>query len=146
MMKKTNNINLGLLVLTFLVLSSTETLAEEIQIKKIIQIESSGDPLAWNRGEDARGLMQIRSGALADWNRLHRTDRHTKDDLWDPQINVKIGSWYINVCIPRYLRHFNIPDTYQNRIVAYNAGIGTLRKGKKLTQTTKDYIRKYKND
>ena len=140
----------------------------EIDISKIIQIESSGNPNAYNKSSGAIGLMQITPVCLEDWNtfksgkmygeiaRCNKNDcenytlfeYYNLGDLYNPTINVKIGTWYINERIPQMLEAFDIPDTVENRLIAYNFGVGNLRKylegEKKLPKETKNYILKYK--
>jgi len=103
----------------------------------IIQVESSGNPLATS-AMDARGLMQITEPALKDYNTYH-TDTYTMDDMYDEAKNKAVGGWYYNKQIPKYLKHFKIKDTTENRLWSYNAGIGNVVKGIK-PQETIDYI------
>lgn len=121
----------------------------DIITDKIINIESAGNPNAYNKRSGAMGLMQIMpNGALADWNTINRDSRHTPDQMNDPQINSKIGTWYLNERIPQMMQSMNLPDSVDNRLIAYNAGIGNLRKilaGKmQMPKETSDYIKKYR--
>ena len=103
--------------------------------------ESGGFALAWNVKEDARGLYQIRKTVLVDYNKRHHTAL-TMNDLWNPDTNYKVAIWYTSVRIPQMLRHFHLPVTTENLIIAYNAGINNARKHR-IPKTTKDYLRKY---
>ena len=170
--------------------------AEEIDINKIIQIESSGNPHAYNKNSGCIGLMQINpKGALADWNYKEKKESdkiikaHEKEwekynkcqdeelnnlsgvgvyysacfipalpfglfsiktyelaDLYNPKINVEIGTWYINKRIPQMIKAYGLEDTIEYRLIAYNWGIGNLLKHlkKPLPKETRDYIRKYR--
>ncbi len=129
--------------------------AEEIDINKIIQIESSGNPHAYNKRSGAIGLMQITPICLEEWNnpeilRKRGESRNTVFlvDLYCGAINVYIGTWYINERIPQMLKAYGLEDTIEYRLIAYNWGIGNLLKHLKgkypLPKETRDYIRKYK--
>ena len=86
-------------------------------IAGLIQVESSGDPLAWNLDSDARGLMQV----------LHAS--------FEPVINVRIGvsmfgSWQ---------NQFGSRDL---ALAAYNAGSGAVQQygGIPPFRETRDYV------
>jgi len=60
----------------------------------------------------------------------------------------------MNTNIPRMLSYFNIPDTIETRLAAYNWGIGNLKKSyakhgndwiNYAPQETQNYISKYTN-
>jgi hypothetical protein len=150
-----------------------ELLPVEVDISAIISIESSGDPYAYNKGSGCIGLMQINpKGALADWNESSgRTNAeyfmpaghyppmafstsfkiYNAGDMYDPVKNVEVGTWYITEKIPQYLKSYGIKDTIEHRILAYNWGIGKLRKWykagsnyKDLPKESRDYIKKYR--
>ena len=122
----------------------------EISIPAIIQIESGGDPEAYNPASGAIGLMQITPICLEDY-----FEQETKGavlgvmtaKLYNPEINKKVGTWYLNERIPELLKAYGIEDIVANRLISYNAGIGVLRQylaGKReLPNETKDYLRKY---
>lgn len=117
----------------------------KVNIMKIAKIESNFNTHAVNLKEGSRGLCQIRAkGALADWNSCHKDEQYTADDLFDREINLKIAEWYINVRIPSYIRHYHRPDTIENRLVAYNAGIRYVKDNIPIPNSTKRYIEKYK--
>lgn len=114
----------------------------DVDIDTIIQIESSGNPNAYNKGSQARGLMQITPICLKEYNSFNRASFNLSD-LFVPEINIKIGTWYINKRIPQMLRYYKIEDTINNRLIAYNFGIGNLKNGVPLPKETRDYIKKY---
>jgi hypothetical protein len=124
-----------------------------IDVYRIVEIESSGNPLARNRRSGARGLMQIMEGT---WNEI--TNRLGYDwsfnEAYDAEKNMTIGNYYMNTEIPRLLSHFNIPDTIETRLAAYNWGIGNLNDIYKrygegwinhIPSETENYIKKYRN-
>lgn len=116
--------------------------ADEIDLNKIMMIESSGNPLAWRKADDSRGLYQVTPICLKEFNNFH-SKKYTKNDLWSPAINREIAEWYLTVRIPQMLKHYKIPDTVNNRLIAYNSGISCLVKNKPLPKITKRYIEKY---
>jgi len=120
-----------------------EPLPATINMYKIMMIESSGDPLAWNREDDSRGLYQITPICLEEWNIWHAGGRYTEHDLWDPIINKKIASWYMNVRIPEMIIFWDKEDTVRNRLIAYNAGISYVAFDKELPKITNNYLKKY---
>jgi hypothetical protein len=66
-------------------------------IAAVMTMESDGDPLAWNSGSDARGLMQVLHGP------------------WDPRANVDIGARMLS----KFLSEF---QDLTLALAAYNAG------------------------
>lgn len=132
---------LGVVAFWFLVFSAIVH-AEEIDLNKIAMIESSGNPLAWNKKDDSRGTFQITPICLKEFNNFHPNTQYTMDDLWDEAINREIADWYLNVRIPQMLRYYKIEDTTKNRIFAYNAGIKAVIDNR-VPEITKAYFKKY---
>lgn len=116
-----------------------------INLEIIKQIESSGNPRAYNNSSGARGLYQITDICRRDYNKM-TGEQITPDQLFDAQVNERIAAWYINKRIPQMLRHYGKPVTIKNVLTAYNAGISCVVRGKPLPQETVEYIRKYKNN
>lgn len=115
-----------------------------VDLQKIFQIESSLNPRAVNNNSGARGLGQITPIVLKEWNNMNPTDQHLSDELFDPSTNAKISGWYMNKRIPQMIKHYGLEDNIDNRLAAYNAGIGTVKNGGPLPTETVNYIRKYK--
>lgn len=80
---------------------------------------------------DARGLMQVTPIALRDYNSRNGTS-YKESDLYDDEINVKIGCWTLNRQ-KRYIGSENISEC----IIAYNSGAKNFKKNKS------DYLAKY---
>jgi len=118
----------------------------DVDMQKIASIESSNNPRAENIRTGARGLTQI---VRSTWEEV--VDKMGKDWSWDDAFdadkNLAVGSYYMNTEIPRLLRHYNIEDTVKNRLVAYNWGVGNLKKIgiENAPQETIDYIEKYES-
>ncbi len=117
-------------------------------IKAIIAVESTEDPSAVSK-KGAVGLMQIMpDGALIDYNSRHKTS-YSKEDLYNPLINRKIGEWYFYVRLPEIMVSKRIPVTIGNALRSYNGGAENIRvwleqgaDPEKLSDETKDYPEK----
>ncbi len=90
-------------------------------VAAIINVESSFDKDALS-SKEARGLMQI-SPTTGQWaaESLSLED-FTLDMLFDPDVNVMIGTWYINMLS----NEFN--NNLQLMLAAYNGGSGNVNK------------------
>ncbi len=132
------------LVITGLVLFLFSQLARAdiVDMRIIQQIESAGNPSAFNRASGARGLYQITPIVLQEWNNFHPKNKHTLSDLFNAGINEQIAAWYIYNRIPQLLQYFHKPITVVNVIKSYNAGIRSVRNSY-TPEETKKYIAKY---
>ena len=116
--------------------------AEVVDMKIIAQIESSNNPLAYNRHSQAVGLYQITPICLNDYNLTHKTC-YELTDLLSPKFNYAVAYWYLNFRIPQMLKAHKLPVTLETTLWAYNAGVGRVLRGEKPKET-KNYILKYK--
>ena len=99
--------------------------AEEYQmdplvIYAVIRTESGFDENA-ESNVGARGLMQITEETFA-WIKLKIAPNEslTFDDLWDPQVNIRFGSYYLDCCLERY------GGDLATASAAYHSGWGTV--------------------
>ena len=124
-----------------------------IDINKIIQIESSGNPNAVS-GVGATGIMQIMPKT---WKEMVKKmgKNYSISDMKNREKNIEVGTYYMNEEIPRLLSSYNIPDSIETRLAAYNWGIGALNqayqsKGDNWLESapteTKNYIQKYRRN
>jgi len=123
-----------------------QVLGNKVDMSVIKQIESSGNPNAYNKGSQAIGLYQITPIVLEEWNNYHPNDKHESDDLYTGEINKKIAEWYMMKRIPQMIKHYGKEDSIQNRLIAYNAGIKYVKDGvsvDKLPDETQGYLEKY---
>jgi len=124
-----------------------------INLDKIVQIESSGGINNWNKNSRARGPYQFLERT---WNEIVGK-MGTNWDWWNGSMDIdksrQVADYYFNKEIPRLLNYFKIPDTIETRIASYDWGIGNLKNtyeeyGEKwlenAPQETKDYIVKYR--
>lgn len=66
----------------------------EIVFEAVCQIESNGNPLAYNSDEGAVGIVQIRKIKLDDYNRLTGSNiKH--DDCFSVEISKEIFLWHM---------------------------------------------------
>lgn len=121
-----------------------------INMTRIAMIESSGNPKAWNKRTDARGMYQIRKIVVDDYNQYHE-DKIFFNQMFDKSVNEHVASWYLSNRIPSMLRYFKIPTNELTIIAAYNWGIGNVKKWyrnggqfESLPTETQNYYRKYK--
>jgi len=131
------------------------TWAHPIDMDALAQIESSGNPQAWNKSSDARGMYQITPIVL----RQFMDDPHAKvimtnesylpisklnkDSLFMPEINRHVADYYLDWLDARI-------ESTDEICIAWNWGIGKLRKWqrngskfKKLPKETQNFIKKY---
>lgn len=98
----------------------------KIDLNRIAEIESSGDPKATGAAGE-RGLCQIMPATWSDVTREMGVD-WSFDEAWDPKKNLAVADWYLHVTLPRYLKHYDIPDTSSARLAAFNYGIGNINR------------------
>jgi hypothetical protein len=126
----------------------------DIDVKKIIQMESSGRPKAVSP-VGAAGLMQVMPATWEDIaNKIGKYQGFEKYKF-DETANVAIGSYYMNKEIPRLLKAMGLPDTIDMRLAAYNYGVGNVKKVYKqhgdkwrehLPTETANYLKKYRGE
>jgi soluble lytic murein transglycosylase-like protein len=114
----------------------------EVDLKIIASIESNNNANAFNKSSGAVGMYQITQPALSDFNKAHKR-QYQLSEMFDPLKAEIVARWYLNSKIPAYLRHYGIADTLENRLWAYNAGIGRVKQGI-MPRETKEYIKRYK--
>lgn len=130
--------------------------ADEIDnlVPAIIQVESSGNPHAFNHKSSCRGLMQISEIVLLEYNReadcegtICYCEKTVYDiqDLYEPEINKEIGTWYLKRLRDHYLKeHY----TLETLLASYSWGIGHVLKVnyeyKRFPKSVKRYIQKVK--
>lgn len=94
-------------------------------INAIIIVESGGDSNAIGDNGNSIGLMQLSlSGAYSEYNLIYGP-YYTPKDLYNPEINMKIGRWYLKRLKNHYLKeHY----TVENLLASWNWGIGNVHR------------------
>ena len=144
-----DNTTLAILVIIFLIVFFTMDIClanDRVDMKRVMQIESSGNPNAYNPHTKATGLYQLTPVVVADYNDHYKTDLKIHQ-LYDPELNTAIAYWYMNQRIQHFLNHYEIKDTIENRLIAWHDGIGNLRKYIKkergLGKEMQGFLKKY---
>lgn len=127
-----------LFILIIMAFTATINAQASIDINRIAMIESSGNINAIGDNGKAIGLYQLHAPVVKDYNLKHGT-AYSHKQMHDKVISSKVCDWYLNVEIPRLLKHYKKAVTTDNVLTAYNIGIGAVLKGKKAVK----YINKY---
>lgn len=110
-----------------------------ISMEAIKEIESGGNQKAYNKYSKATGLYQITPICLKHFNEVNKTS-WKMDDMYDPKKNERVAVWYFS-----WLERQGLNE--EEQIIAYNMGIGNLRKWqagmKTLPTETVHYLKKY---
>ena len=88
-------------------------------VKAVIYQESKFD--ARVRGTSGEiGLMQIMPhGAAVDWARHYKLENVREGLLFNPELNIEIGTWYLSQALKRW---HNYKDAKELALCQYNAG------------------------
>ena len=97
----------------------------------LICIESSFDNTTIS-SKGAVGLMQILP-STAEWLCELNNIEYNDDKLTDPEFNINLGCYYLNLLIKKF-------DNVDTAIVAYNAGEGTVKNWLKSEEYSNDGI------
>jgi soluble lytic murein transglycosylase-like protein len=97
-------------------------------IAAVIKCESDWNHRARSKA-NARGLMQVLPQTA--W----RTFGVRSENLWDPAINISVGTAYLRLLANRY------NGNTLNVIAAYNAGPTRVDRRQKLPRETRGYVR-----
>lgn len=87
-------------------------------LKAVIRQESGFNPDARGAAGE-RGLMQIMPGAAQDWQTHQHRTLPTIEALFDPQLNLEIGAWYLGRALQQWSAH---PEREKLALLQYNAG------------------------
>ncbi|AFS78006.1 lytic transglycosylase-like protein [Gottschalkia acidurici 9a] len=110
---------------------SKEYNIDPLFVASIIKVESKFDKDAQSI-KNARGLMQIAS-ITGEWAAKEIGIENYNDDLlYDPEVNIRIGCWYID----KLRKQFN--NNLQLVVAAYNGGSGNVSKWLKDERYSED--------
>ena len=93
---------------------------EPAYVAAVILAESSYDPHAVS-SSNAQGLMQLLP-STAEWIAGKFDETYTEGDLFDPDVNLRYGCWYLGFLMKRYNGDKRLSSA------AYHAGQGTVDK------------------
>lgn len=99
--------------------NATKYNLEPYLIASVINVESGYNPKA-KSSADAIGLMQIIPSTASYVSSLYKINFQNQDDLFNPEINIEIGSAYL-----RYL--LNKFEDLETALASYNAGETVVR-------------------
>lgn len=93
---------------------------DPLMLYAFIRTESNFNPKA-DSDAGARGLMQI-TEVTFDWikTKIAPTEDLTFEDLYDPETNIRFGSYFVSYCLLRY------QDDLSTAAAAYHSGWGTV--------------------
>lgn len=100
-----------------------ETYADEYDLDPylvyaIIKVESGFDPEAKSKA-GAMGLMQVMEETAIECNEKAGFGYNIPEDLSDPEVNIRIGCYYLNSL-------YNIYGDMKLAVTAYNGGTGNV--------------------
>jgi len=89
-------------------------------IRALIWRESRFLPLT-HGSADERGLMQVQPAVGEDWAKAKKIPNFNADDLYDPRINITVGTWHLARSM-RLWSQANVDDPIPFALAEYNAG------------------------
>ena len=103
----------------FVLKYSKEYDVDPVLIFSVIKVESNFQPRATSN-VGARGLMQLMSDAY-DWVKFRLDDdSESFEDMYDPETNIKYGSYYLSFLMERYDGSIDLTAA------AYHCGMGQV--------------------
>ena len=88
-------------------------------IRALIWRESRFNPLTHGAAADEHGLMQVTPEVGQMWAKANKISHFEDDQLYDPVINIRVGTWYLNRAIKRWSQ---TDDPVTFALAEYNAG------------------------
>jgi soluble lytic murein transglycosylase-like protein len=93
-------------------------------MRALVHGESGGDSQKENPVSHAAGLLQITDIVRRDWNGSHPDAPVGRADLFDPEINVRIGAALLNRIVQTYRRHRTLQPDWSSRRYAELVALG----------------------
>jgi len=93
-------------------------------IRALVHGESGGDSQKENPASHAAGLLQITEIVRQDWNAAHPDAPVSRDQLFDPEINIRIGAALLNRIVQVYGHHRTLRPDWQSRRYAELVALG----------------------
>ncbi len=97
---------------------------DPLLIKAMVWHESRFRPLA--QGKDGEiGLMQVKMDVVRDWAKARGMKTPRRTDVFDPYVNIEIGTWYFARAFRKWSRSSH---ALLLALGEYNAGPGRVRR------------------
>jgi len=93
-------------------------------IRALVHSESGGDSQKENSASHAAGLLQITEIVRKDWNSSHPDAPVSREQLFDPEINVRLGAALLNRIVQVYGHHPTLRPDWQSRRYAELVALG----------------------
>jgi len=93
-------------------------------IRALVHSESGGDSQKENPASHAAGLLQITEIVRKDWNMAHPDAPVSREQLFDPEINVRLGAALLNRIAQVYGHHPTLRPDWQSRRYAELVALG----------------------
>jgi len=88
-------------------------------IRALIWRESKFNPLTHGTAADEHGLMQVTPEVGQMWAKANKIENFKDDDLYDPETNIRAGTWYLDRALKRWNQ---TDDPVPFALAEYNAG------------------------
>lgn len=86
------------------------------------------------------GLMQVMEATGREWADAEGYRLFEKRDLFDPEVNVKAGTWYLAKALKTWASY---PDPYPYALATYNAGLTNAQRwADELNPDANDFVRR----
>jgi soluble lytic murein transglycosylase-like protein len=93
-------------------------------IRALIHGESGGNSQLENPTSHAAGLLQITEIVRRDWNGAHPDAPVSREQLFDPELNVRIGAALLNRIVQVYAHHPTLQPAWSSRRYAELVALG----------------------
>jgi soluble lytic murein transglycosylase-like protein len=93
-------------------------------IRALVHWESGGDSQLENPASHAAGLLQITEIVRRDWNSAHADAPVGREQLFDPETNVRLGAALLNRIVQVYARHPTLHPDWSARRYAELVALG----------------------
>ena len=93
-------------------------------IRALVHGESGGNSQKENPSSHAAGLLQITEIVRQDWNSAHADAPVSREQLFDPEINVRLGAALLNRIVQVYGHHPTMRPDWKSRRYAELVALG----------------------
>ena len=97
---------------------SRESGVDPFLVRALIWRESRFNPMTLGTAQE-HGLMQVTPMVGQEWAKAHKIANYKDDDLYDPDTNIRAGTWYLSHALRRWSQ---TDDPVPFALADYNAG------------------------